>query len=59
MRESEIPEVAALCKKARGETLTDEESALRTNAARRPVGTGAVPHKAVEAMLEDCRRTGG
>jgi hypothetical protein len=55
----DAPEVAALRKKIRGETLTDEERTLLAHTTRAPTGAGAVPHEAVEALLEERRRTRG
>jgi hypothetical protein len=54
----DAPEVAALRKKIRGETLTDEERAILVHTTRKPTGTGAVSHAAVEAELEERKRRG-
>jgi hypothetical protein len=58
-RQDDSPEVLALRKKIRGEALTEEERAILASATRKPTGTGAVPHEAVEAMLEERRPTRG
>jgi hypothetical protein len=57
-RHRESPEVGTLRKKARGELLSVDEKAALERATRKPHGSGAVPHEAVEAMLEERRQRG-
>ena len=53
----ESPEVAALRKKIRGETLSTEEQALLARATRKRSGP-ATPHAAIEAQLIERLRNG-
>jgi hypothetical protein len=52
------PEVAALRKRIRGETVTAEESARLASATRKPEGS-SVPHARIEELVEERRRRGG
>jgi hypothetical protein len=50
--QSDSPEVAALRKKIRGESLTDEEAELLARVSRKPAGLDApLTHEQVESLL--------
>ncbi len=50
--QSDSPEVAALRKKIRGESLTDEERELLARVSRKPSGAGVpLTQEQVEALL--------
>jgi hypothetical protein len=57
--ESEQPEVAALRKKIRGETLTDEDHRLLARISRKPDSSGVpISQEQMTALLAERKRHG-